>query len=393
MLKREIVVIGTSSGGVEALTKIVGGLPKDFPATVLIVMHTSPHSPGYLPKILTRAGHLPVTHAEDLERISRGHIYVAPPDQHLLIEPRGYIRITRGPKENRFRPAIDPLFRSAALAFGPRVIGVILTGSLDDGTPGLKAIKRRGGLAIVQDPVEAAVDGRAVVLVGQHDDRDERLRAEEVEILGFIADAAVALIAFAAGTELKLQALRAHRLALGKIALAALAFPFAAVAVSSPPASRRWTRYCAPHTGTPWCRCAKRTVVWFSAWSTLSTRRSLGRNATGNTRRSFSTERATVTGAPAPDVSRRPVTNDGIPESLGLDPGDARLRAELEEILRAPELEKAFVGVHVRSQEGLTTPAREELEEHQRLLEQLGGRYREVAGDDIARVMLRCLDS
>ena len=151
---RDIVVVGTSAGGVEALRALVGGLPQDFPGSIFIVMHTAPDSPGVLAEILDRSGPLPAAHATNREHIRPGHIYVAPPDVHMLLEP-GLVRLTHGPKENRFRPAIDPLFRSAAQVFGPRVVGVILTGGLDDGVSGLWAIKRLGGVAVVQDPDEA----------------------------------------------------------------------------------------------------------------------------------------------------------------------------------------------------------------------------------------------
>jgi two-component system chemotaxis response regulator CheB len=117
-------------------------------------MHTAPDSPGVLADILDRAGALPASHARNRERIRPGHVYVAPPDYHLLVEP-GVVRVTHGPKENRFRPAVDPLFRSAAQVYGPRAVGVIMTGGLDDGTSGLWTIKRLGGTAIVQDPQEA----------------------------------------------------------------------------------------------------------------------------------------------------------------------------------------------------------------------------------------------
>jgi two-component system chemotaxis response regulator CheB len=151
---RDIVVVGASAGGVEALRALVGGLPKDFPGSVFVVMHTAPDSPGVLAHILDRSGPLPAANATNRERIRPGHVYVAPPDRHLLLEP-GHVRLTHGPKENRFRPAVDPLFRSAAQVFGPRVVGVILTGGLDDGTSGLSAVKRLGGVAVVQDPEEA----------------------------------------------------------------------------------------------------------------------------------------------------------------------------------------------------------------------------------------------
>ena len=156
MPKKDIVVIGASAGGIEALRTLVAALPGDFPASLFIVLHSGPDSPGILDVILQRAGTLPTSSAKDKERILPGHIYVAPPDRHLLIEPER-ICLSRGPKENRFRPAVDPLFRSAAQVYGPRVIGVILTGGLDDGTAGLWAIKQLGGTAIVQDPQDALV--------------------------------------------------------------------------------------------------------------------------------------------------------------------------------------------------------------------------------------------
>lgn len=152
-----IITIGASAGGVEALQVALRGLPADLPAAVFVAMHLSPDSPGLLPAILTRAGALPASSPIDGAVIEPGRIYVAPSDHHMLIETTGRIRLSRGPKENHFRPAIDPLFRSAAHAFGPRVIGVVLTGALDDGTAGLWAIKRHGGVAMVQDPDEALV--------------------------------------------------------------------------------------------------------------------------------------------------------------------------------------------------------------------------------------------
>jgi two-component system chemotaxis response regulator CheB len=154
MQQRDIIVIGASAGGLEALRMLVAALPPTFPAALFVVVHISPQSPGLLPEILDRAGPLPVLSATDQAPIRGGHIYMAPADQHLLLEP-GWMRLTRGPKENRFRPAIDPLFRSAAYAFGPQVIGIVLSGMLDDGMAGLWAIKDRGGLAIVQEPSEA----------------------------------------------------------------------------------------------------------------------------------------------------------------------------------------------------------------------------------------------
>jgi two-component system, chemotaxis family, protein-glutamate methylesterase/glutaminase len=153
---KDIIVVGTSAGGVEALRELVGALPRDLQASVFVVLHTSPDSPGLLVNILDHYGKLPALTPHDRERIQKGRIYVPPPDHHLLLEP-GVVRVTRGPKENRFRPAIDPLFRSAAQTYGPRVIGVILTGYLDDGTAGLWTVKQLGGTAVVQDPKDAIV--------------------------------------------------------------------------------------------------------------------------------------------------------------------------------------------------------------------------------------------
>lgn len=155
-MPRDIIVVGASAGGIEALRVLTGALPADLRASLFIVVHTSPDAPSMLADIFNRSGKLPAAHATDGERIEKGRIYVAPPDQHLLIEPNR-LRVTRGPKENRFRPAIDPLFRSAAQTYGPRTVGVILTGYMDDGTAGLWTVKQLGGTAIVQDPTEALV--------------------------------------------------------------------------------------------------------------------------------------------------------------------------------------------------------------------------------------------
>ncbi len=153
----DIVVIGASAGGIEVLSKLMKGLPAGFPAAVFVVIHVAPDSPGYLPEILTRAGPLHAQNARDRQPFQHGCVYVAPPNRHLMLDASGRMRVTRGPKENRTRPAIDPLFRSAALAFGPRVIGVVLSGGLDDGTAGLRGIKMCGGITVVQDPADALV--------------------------------------------------------------------------------------------------------------------------------------------------------------------------------------------------------------------------------------------
>ncbi|HCI80740.1 MAG TPA: chemotaxis protein CheB [Ktedonobacter sp.] len=150
----DMIAIGASAGGVEALMRLVRDLPRSIHAALFIVLHIPADSPSLLPELLSRSGALPASHAVDGQEIQHGHIYVASPDHHLLVE-KGRMRVVQGPKENRHRPAIDPLFRSLALAYGSRAIGVVLTGALDDGTAGLLAIKRRNGLAIVQDPADA----------------------------------------------------------------------------------------------------------------------------------------------------------------------------------------------------------------------------------------------
>lgn len=150
----DIIVIGASAGGLEPLRQLLREVPKDLPASIFIVMHVG--SPSLLPAILARVSALPVKPAKSGELIERGRVYVAEPGRHLLLHD-DHILLRRGPRENMARPAIDPLFRSAACSFGARVIGIVLSGALDDGTAGLAAIKRCGGLAVVQDPKDAAV--------------------------------------------------------------------------------------------------------------------------------------------------------------------------------------------------------------------------------------------
>ncbi|HVL07646.1 MAG TPA: chemotaxis protein CheB [Burkholderiaceae bacterium] len=156
-MPKNIIVIGASTGGIEALRTLVAGLPRDLAASVFVVIHIAAESPGVLADILDRASPLSAVAVKSRMRLEPARIYVAAPDRHLIIEP-GFVQATQGPKENRFRPAIDPLFRSAAQVYGPRAIGVILTGGLDDGTAGLWTIKQLGGTAIVQDPADAFMD-------------------------------------------------------------------------------------------------------------------------------------------------------------------------------------------------------------------------------------------
>jgi two-component system, chemotaxis family, protein-glutamate methylesterase/glutaminase len=154
----DLVVVGASAGGVEALREIARGLPGDLRAAVCVVLHLPTTAESMLPRILSRAGALPASHPGDGDPLEAGRIYVAPPDCHLLVK-RGHVRVVRGPRENNHRPAIDPLFRTAALAYGRRAIGVILSGVLDDGVAGLRAIHARGGRTIVQDPADAVYAG------------------------------------------------------------------------------------------------------------------------------------------------------------------------------------------------------------------------------------------
>lgn len=149
-----MIVIGASSGGIDALEVVVAGLPSDLPAAVFVVQHIAAYSTNYLPKMLDRQSRLAAKLAVDGTRFEYGHIYVAPADRHLLVD-KEQMYLSQGPRENRVRPAIDPLFRSAALSLRQRVIGVILSGSLDDGTSGLEAVKAGGGLAVVQRPTDA----------------------------------------------------------------------------------------------------------------------------------------------------------------------------------------------------------------------------------------------
>jgi two-component system, chemotaxis family, protein-glutamate methylesterase/glutaminase len=157
MEQTHLVAIGASAGGVTAVLDLAARLPARFPAVVAVVIHIGAQ-PSILPELLNRSGPLPALHPSDGDVPEPGKIYVAPPDHHMLVR-RDVIRLVRGPHENHARPAIDPLFRTGAIEWAERAIGVVLTGALDDGTAGLAAIKACGGVAIVQDPATAVEPG------------------------------------------------------------------------------------------------------------------------------------------------------------------------------------------------------------------------------------------
>jgi two-component system chemotaxis response regulator CheB len=152
----DIVVVGGSAGSLDVIRALLSGLPEDLPAAVFVVIHVSPHGPSMMPQILQKATRLKVAEAVDGAPIEPGRVYVAAKDHHLLVE-NGRVRVVRGPLENRHRPAVDPLFRSAAWAHGPHVVAIVVSGALDDGAAGLWAVKTCGGVTVVQDPAEAPV--------------------------------------------------------------------------------------------------------------------------------------------------------------------------------------------------------------------------------------------
>jgi two-component system chemotaxis response regulator CheB len=154
MAARNIIAIGASAGGFEALQELVATLPTDLDAAILVTLHIYHTSDGILPYILNRAGTLPATNAVDGEPVETGRIYVAPPDYHLVLDDQ-HLQLSHGPKESMQRPCINAMFRSVAAAYGPRASGVLLTGTLDDGAAGLWEIQQHGGTTIVQDPAEA----------------------------------------------------------------------------------------------------------------------------------------------------------------------------------------------------------------------------------------------
>ncbi len=155
LTQQKIVVIGSSAGGIEALSLLVPQFGADFPAPILLVQHLPTDTPSMLPRILARFDGLKARFPQDHDPLTPGTIYVAPRDQHMLIQD-GHVRLTFGPEENRSRPSVDPLFRSAAMTYSSNVMGIILSGMMNDGSSGLLAIKRCGGTAMVQTPDEAA---------------------------------------------------------------------------------------------------------------------------------------------------------------------------------------------------------------------------------------------
>jgi two-component system chemotaxis response regulator CheB len=158
-VNRDIVVVGASAGGLRALKQMVAYLPADLPAAVLVTTHLAPTAPSKVAAALAGAGSLPAVPATDGMPLTAGRICTAVPDRHLLLDDRDVLRLSRGPRENRSRPAVDALFRSAARWGGARVIGVVLSGSLDDGAAGLAAIVECGGVGLVQEPQDALFDG------------------------------------------------------------------------------------------------------------------------------------------------------------------------------------------------------------------------------------------
>ena len=177
MSKPDIVVIGASAGGVTALKHLVKGLPENFSGTIFIVLHIPPYTQTQLHLILSKAGPLEAVLAKDEEEFRPGMIYVAPNDHHMLLQ-KGKMLVKRGPRENRFRPSIDALFRSAAYEYGPRVVGIILSGILSDGASGLWTIKRHGGVAIIQD-LEDAEQSQLPENVLEYVEPDYKLPAAE----------------------------------------------------------------------------------------------------------------------------------------------------------------------------------------------------------------------
>lgn len=199
---KKIVLLGASAGGIEAIGSILDVLPARLDAAVFIVVHLNPSVPSLLAEILARRTKLRVITALDGEEIRAGTVYVAPPDRHLTVH-EGRVRLGRGPRENGFRPAVDPLFRSAAMTIGEGVIGVILSGNLDDGTTGLLEVKQQGGIAIVQDPDDAVYSGMPASAIQEVPNVDYVLKATAIgeRIVAIVDDSRVASITITRGIE------------------------------------------------------------------------------------------------------------------------------------------------------------------------------------------------
>lgn len=194
---RDIVVVAASAGGLLPLRKLLAGLPADLPASVLIVLHIPATGGQALPRILDRSGPLPAAIPADGEKLAPGRVYVPPPDRHLLVVG-GAIRLSRGPRQNGVRPAADPLFRSAALYGGPRIVAVVLSGTLDDAALGCATVERQGGVVVVQDPAEAAYPGMpGSTLAATH----HALTAPVAELPGLVTHLVTDEIGFPAGDD------------------------------------------------------------------------------------------------------------------------------------------------------------------------------------------------
>jgi two-component system, chemotaxis family, protein-glutamate methylesterase/glutaminase len=178
---RDIIVIGASMGGIEAIRRLLSRLPANLPATIFCVVHTGTSDAKFLARAIGGRSALPVTVAQEGERYVRGRAYVAPGDHHLLVG-EDHIHVRRGPSENGSRPAIDPLFRSAAATCTTRVLGIVLTGLLNDGTAGLRAIKKCGGITVVQDPADAEFDPMPKSAI-RHVEVDYVCPLEEIPVL------------------------------------------------------------------------------------------------------------------------------------------------------------------------------------------------------------------
>lgn len=176
---RDIVVIGGSQGAIEVLRTMLGELPEDFPAAILIVIHSGPSSPGYLATILDRYAALPVAYACEGEKIEAGRVYIAPADRHLEVVAPGLVHLDDGPKVRHSRPAADRLFMTAAQVFGPRVICLVLSGGDCDGAAGANAIAAAGGMCLVQEPREAAVPSMPISVI-QQDHPDALVKTENM---------------------------------------------------------------------------------------------------------------------------------------------------------------------------------------------------------------------